>query len=201
MNPPSLHLFFPTVLQVSEIEDAPDLNRRLVDAVNEVRSELPCAKPEAWSCDLYTTFAHPRSLELLARNPFSELAPAILREATRFGRELELHVEKHPPRITDFWVNVFGTGHAQDVHRHPNSIISGIYYVQVPADAGDLILHTPADDELMPPTKRSNQLNAATQRWKPTAGQMLLFRSWVRHSVMPNRSAEERISVAFDICL
>jgi uncharacterized protein (TIGR02466 family) len=186
---------------VSEIEDAPDLNRRLVDAVGEVRSELPSAKPEAWSCDLYTTFAHPQSLELLARDPFSELAPTILREATQFGHELELRVEKYPLRITDFWVNVFGTGHAQDIHRHPNSIISGIYYVQVPADAGDLVLYTPADDELTPPIVRPNQLNAATHQWKPTAGQMLLFRSWMRHSVMPNRSAEERISVAFDICL
>ena len=201
MNPPSLQYFFPTVLQASEIENAHDLNRRLVAAVFEVRSEFPCAKPETWSCDLYTTLAHPQSAELLGREPFSELAPIILREATRFARELDMQIEKYPPRITDFWVNIFGKGHAQDVHRHPNSIISGVYYVQVPADAGDLILHTPADDELLPPIERTNQLNAATQQWKPIAGQMLMFRSWLRHSVMPNRSAEERISVAFDICL
>lgn len=201
MNSPSLQYFFPTVLQVSEVDNAPDLNPRLVAAVHRVRSELPSAKPDTWSCDLYTTFAHPQSLQLLAREPFSELAPIIVREATRFGRELELQVERYPPRITDFWVNIYAKGDAQDVHRHPNSIISGIYYVQTPQDAGDLVLHTPADDELMPPIERPNHLNAATQQWKPDAGQMLLFRSWVRHSVMPNRSDEERISVAFDICL
>jgi uncharacterized protein (TIGR02466 family) len=201
MTSPSLHYFFPTVLQASGIEGASELNRRLVDAVHQVQSEFPCAKPDTWSCDLYTTISHPSSPELLAREPFSELVPAILREATRFGRELGLKVERFPPRITDFWVNVFGTDHAQDVHRHPNSIISGIYYVQVPADAGDLVLHTPADDELVPPVERVSPLNSATHRWTPAAGQLLLFRSWLRHSVMPNRSAEERISVAFDICL
>lgn len=201
MNQPSLHLFFPTVLQVSEIEEAAELNRRLVDAVDDVRSELPCTKPYTWSCDLYTTIDHPQSSELLERDPFSDLAPLILREATRFGRALAMRIEKYPLRISDFWINVFGTGHAQDVHRHPNSIISGIYYIQVPEDAGDLMLHTPADDELTPPVEGSNELNTGTQRWKPVAGQMLLFRSWMRHSVMPNRSAEERISVAFNICL
>ena len=201
MKPPSVEYFFPTVVQASEIEGAADLNRRLVAAVHQVRSEFPSAKPDAWSCDLYTTFAHPQSLSLLARTSFAELAPIIVREATRFGHELELQIEKYPPRITDFWVNIFATGHAQDVHRHPNSIISGIYYVQVPKDAGDLVLHTPADDELKPPLERPTNLNAATQRWKPAAGQLLLFRSWLRHSVMPNQAAEERISVAFDICL
>ena len=201
MNPPSLHYFFPTVLQASEVEDAPELNRRLVDAIHEVRSELPCAKPDTWSCDLYTTFAHPQSLELLARDPFSVLAPTILRETTEFGRALAMKVEKYPPRITDFWVNVLGTGHAQDVHRHPNSIISGVYYVQVPEGAGDLVLHSPADDELTPPFEGTNDLNVIAYRWKPAAGQMIVFRSWLRHSVMPNRSTDERISVAFDICL
>ena len=201
MSSPSLQYFFPTVMQVSEIEKSSDLNRRLVTAVHDVRSNIPNAKPEMWSCDLYTTFAYPQSLGLLKREPFSDLEPIILREATRFGHELSLQIETYPPRVTDFWVNIFGKGHAQDVHRHPNSIISGIYYVQAPEDAGSLVLHAPADDELMPPVERSNPLNSGTQLWQPVAGQMLLFRSWLRHSVMPNRSDEERISVAFDICL
>lgn len=201
MESPSLQYFFPTVLQVSKIDDASELNHRLVAAIHDVRSRWPCAKPETWSCNLYTTLAHPQSRELLSSAPFSDLEPIIVREATHFGQELGLQVDKYPPRVTDFWVNILDKGHAQDIHRHPNSIISGVYYVQVSEDAGDLILHAPADDELFPPIERVNPLNAATQQLKPVTGQMLLFRSWLRHSVMPNQSEEERISVAFDICL
>jgi len=36
---------------------------------------------------------------------------------------------------------------------------------------------------------------------KPKAGEMVMFRSWLRHSVKPTRGKEERISIAFNITM
>ena len=198
---PSLNYFFPSVVQSGTIADAEALNRRLLPAVEAVRAARPGAKPDQWSCSLYTTMTDPESLALLDREPFSELKPVFLREAVRFGHALSMDVDKFPPRITDFWVNVFEPGDAQDVHRHPNSIISGIYYVQAPPESGYLMFHSPADDELMPPMRERSDLNVLTSPWEPQPGQLLLFRSWLRHSVMPNRSDALRVSLSFNVCL
>jgi len=54
---------------------------------------------------------------------------------------------------------------------------------------------------LEPPTTGPNNFNTPLVALQPQAGEMVLFRSWLRHSVKPTRSKEERISIAFNITM
>ena len=197
-----LQYFFPTVVQVSEIEGAVDLNRRLLAAIEEIKATVPNAKPRLWSCNLYTTINDPSSANLLEREPFSEMTEIILGEIHKYGRALSIDVEKWKPRIDDFWVNVYGRGHAQEVHLHHNCLFSGIYYVKAPKRCGDLMFHSPMADHYMdPPRSDLTALNAMVANWIPREGQMLIFRSSLKHSVQPNAIEEPRVSLAFNVNL
>ena len=104
--------------------------------------------------------------------------------------------------MTECWINVYGGGDAQEAHVHKNNVLSGIYYAKAPAGCGELLFHSPvADSMLEPPKTRTNDFNTPAVGITPVEGQMVLFRSWLRHSVKPNRITEDRISVAFNLTM
>ena len=54
---------------------------------------------------------------------------------------------------------------------------------------------------LDPPITHGNIFNVLIRNVVPSAGTMVLFRSWLRHSVKPTKGKEERISVAFNLTM
>jgi uncharacterized protein (TIGR02466 family) len=196
-----IHNFFPTPIQLSGIEDAADLNKSIMLGVQSVMETEPNSMPQGWSCSVYTTMKSP--IDLLERPEFKPLRSVIMSEATSFARSLHLDIDKHPLRLNECWLNVYATGQAQEVHVHPNSVLSGIYYAQAPEGCGELLLHSPyADIMLDPPTTRNAPLNASIIPIHPQDGMMVLFRSFVRHSVKPNLlKCEERVSIAFNLTM
>ncbi len=198
----SLHYFFPVVIQASEIENASSLNETLVAEISRIRSSIPNSKPDTWSCDLYTTIDSRGALDLMSQPPFATLKEIVLGEALKYGRSLGLDVDTYPLSINEIWLNVYGRGHAQEVHTHGKSVVSGIYFVKTPPGCGDTIFHAPMGDTMLaPPRVETNPLNSSVARWTPRAGQMVLFRGWLKHSVQANTSDEERITIAFNITM
>jgi len=134
--------------------------------------------------------------------PFSGLKQVILDEVDKYARELRLDVDSHPPRINECWVNVYGKGHSQEVHCHPNHVFSGIYYPKAPEGCGEVVFHSPLSDQMLePPLTEPTALNMPTFRVQPIPGRLVLFRSWLRHSVMPTEVEDDRISIAFNIVM
>lgn len=57
-----LRMFFPTVIQISKIDGAAELNRKLLKAIQRIRKEEPNTKPKSWCCEVYTTIGSPKIL-------------------------------------------------------------------------------------------------------------------------------------------
>ena len=96
-------------------------------------------------------------------------------------------------------MNVYNSKHSQEIHLHRNSMISGIYYVQAPPGSGPTLFYSPMSDVMLEPRARdSNALNAKVSGFAPVAGRILLFRSSLRHSVMPGQFEGERVTIAFN---
>jgi len=200
MNQRGMHSFFPVGVQTSTIENSAALNQEIIGELASIRGTVPNSLPDGWSCNLYTTIASGDNL--LTRPAFANLQKHIASEAAAFAEAYALDTANHPLRITECWVNVYGQGDSQEVHVHPNSAISGIYYVAAPEGCGELLFHAPqADVMLNPPTVETNDINTPMIAFKPQAGEMVLFRSWLRHSVKPTRGKEERISIAFNLTM
>lgn len=107
--------------------------------------------------------------------------------------------------IIENWLNVNPhlTGH--DVHQHYGSIISGVLYLDVADNCGDLIFYDPIKERQQARAhyKKFQKLEIekyfSTYHFKPIAGNIIIFESWLAHSVDLNLSKKNRFSVAFNL--
>ena len=83
-----------------------------------------------------------------------------------------------------FWINDMGTNAVTTEHDHDedDELLSGVYYIQVPQNSGELIIVDQYSRTLI----------------MPQAGQFIFFAPTVRHSVSRNNSGESRISMGMN---
>jgi len=195
-----LQLLFPTAVLVSDLAGVEALNERLLAGIERIRANEPSSKPDSWSCELYTTIGSPTTL--LEHEEFREFHDLAYRKALAFANAFRFDAERYRPKINECWVNVYGRGHAQEIHVHQNSVLSGIYYVKAPPGSSPTLFHSPMSDVMLePPAIERNRLNNTIAGFDPVPGRMLLFRSCVRHSVLPHRIDEERVTIAFNVTM
>ena len=108
-------------------------------------------------------------------------------------------------KLQSSWVNLNRKHDFNLSHRHPGSIFSGVYYIKVPENSGRIVFENPiAEHSLTIGPEVVEEYNHFTSdAWKlqPTEGKLIIFPSWLRHSVEPNLSNDDRISLAFNCTL
>ncbi|MCB7129829.1 MAG: 2OG-Fe(II) oxygenase, partial [Candidatus Brocadiales bacterium] len=192
--------FFPTLVQLSEVEDLAEMNKSLLPAIEEIKRTIPNSMPEDWSTNHYSTIFS--GFSVIDFEGFEALRAFIVAEAINFANVLELEIEKHPLILTQSWVNVHTKDESQEPHVHQNSVISGVYHVKTPKKCGDLFLHSPYQYVMLnPPVKAQNEFNQRNVHITPKEGRLVLFRSFVEHSVRPNKSDQERISISINFAM
>lgn len=109
------------------------------------------------------------------------------------------------------WANVNRRGDANEAHTHPGSVWSAVYWVDDggaaadPTLGGAFELHDPrgvAPAMLAPdlvPAVPGGPAFGASELVQPTAGDLMMFPSWVSHSVRPYRGDGVRISIAINL--
>jgi len=105
--------------------------------------------------------------------------------------------------ITQSWLGICSPGESHWFHFHPNSIISGVFYIST--EEGDKILFRD------PFSRMKNLLvfnqsieygiwNSDEWTFNVNDNELILFPSWLDHSVKQNSKATmDRISVAFNV--
>jgi len=159
--------------------------------LEEVAAERGAAVPEAgqvW-----------QSRHGLHRLPALQPLVGHVRAGVELVLEL-LRVESAPFEITGLWVNVAAPGGAVRMHNHPNNVLSGVYYVQVQEGADSINFHDPRPQAAVvrPPVTELTAYNADQMVVRVEEGDLLVFPSWLSHSVDPNRSDRVRISASFN---
>lgn len=83
-----------------------------------------------------------------------------------------------------FWLNDMGPGEATTEHDHDDDdeLLSGVYYVQVPDNSGELVIVDSHIRSLV----------------TPQAGMFVFFAPTVVHSVNANRSKDRRLSIGIN---
>jgi len=105
--------------------------------------------------------------------------------------------------ITGCWANINPPGGFHPPHVHPNNLISGVYYLRTPVEADAISFHDPRPQAhlLQPVATHAVPETQAEIQIETKPGRLLLFPAWLRHSVRPNYSAEERVSISFNVML
>lgn len=124
---------------------------------------------------------------ILHTNAFSRLEERITKEVERINPDVW---------IAGGWANVNPPGCANVRHNHAKSVLSGVFYIRVPKDSGNLVLEDPRDAAQMLGGLPDILLDPV--EIPPKEGVLLIFPAWLPHRVEKNRSSEDRISVAFN---
>lgn len=166
------------------------VNRKILTAVQKLREGLaPLAPGEAWQS----------GQRLQKLEEFSDLVLHV-NEATR--RVLKfLKIAHDAVEITGCWANVNTKGSLHGIHAHPNNFLSGVYYVKVQPGADTINFHDPRSQAaiIRPPVTELTAQNTDQVVVKVNNGTLLIFPSYLHHSVPPNESEDERISVSFNV--
>ena len=105
-------------------------------------------------------------------------------------------------KIGNMWANINPPGGYNKPHVHPNSLFSGVYYVKTPPNSGRLICNDPRPGiQTCMPNRKKGQ--PPKHLWRevnlqPQENRAIMFNSWLWHTVEPNKSNEDRISISFN---
>ena len=199
-----LQSLFPTRILAAPLQRQADavFNRQLLRECLQLREDDAAGR--AWSKTNYlggfTSYGSVSRMHQMSPT-FARLAKRIDRHVVRFAKALQFDLRDRHLEMTDCWVNIMPQGVVHSLHLHPLSTFSGTYYVQTPRGVPGLKFEDPRLDRYMaaPPRLPDADLNNRPWVMMPaTAGSLLLFESWLRHEVMPNPVARERISISFN---
>ena len=97
-------------------------------------------------------------------------------------------------RINSMWSVVNQKNSFNLRHFHPNCSLSAAYYVSAHDNCGEIVFYDPRPARVYknPIAKEPNKLNATINSVKPENGLLVLFPSYLEHSVNPNLSNKKR---------
>lgn len=102
------------------------------------------------------------------------------------------------PFVLQSWVNLHDRGGFNFLHMHEASLLSGSFYLKVPAGSGALCFRDPRPGVIHGAVKGAFPNAHADVNLKPSTGLLVLFPAWMEHYVEPHESDEPRICVAFN---
>jgi uncharacterized protein (TIGR02466 family) len=106
-----------------------------------------------------------------------------------------------PLRICNFWFNVNPKGSYNTLHNHQESVLSGVYYIDIPDEnMGNIEFHRDDEAQYYIPENlnKYTQFTSTKATYKPETGMLLIFPSWLKHFVHSNQSEQLRISMSFN---
>jgi uncharacterized protein (TIGR02466 family) len=102
--------------------------------------------------------------------------------------------------ITQAWLNTNSKGTSHHKHLHPNSIISGVFYLQTDDKSGNIKFYNKHDSHntIQAACVSDNEFTYDWYSINPKKYSLVLFPSTLEHSVDVNDSLRNRISLSFN---
>lgn len=103
--------------------------------------------------------------------------------------------------ITQSWANKAKTNEFHQMHKHPNSILSGVLFFTGKEGDGLPPIKFHRSHDLFPLNfeyEELNEFNTGARWFEPVEGRLVIFPSVVEHDVEKNTSPIERITLSFN---
>ena len=183
---------FPSFVWKTQLKE--DIIKRISQDVISTLDLLRQAKP-----GLESSLSWQSDHDLHQSEHFGQLISSI-HEAVKKVLEF-LKIADTPFVMTGLWANMNAPGAIHKMHNHPNNLLSGVYYVQTGEGADTINFHDPRPqrDVIKPPVTELTADNTDQVVVTVNDGTLLVFPSWLSHSVDTNRSNQTRISISFNI--
>jgi uncharacterized protein (TIGR02466 family) len=196
---PEVRVLFPVPFATIRLKGFDELNPRLVAEIGERRKNEPGVERSnryGWHSKLdFFERAEPAHAELAG-----EIQAMVAAVTAKLAPDLPAAMRT----VHEGWINVSPTHAMNSPHDHPGSFWSGTYYVHVaePEDETDRLSGAIEFIDPRGSIGSNARLETSFTRGRftarPMAGTCFIWPSFVRHWVHPNRSAEDRVTIAFN---
>jgi len=192
-----MHLFFSTPVWSSKIDDYEKTNSEILKYILSLKENdskgVAKSNFTGWHSGDFN----------LGEEPPKKFIMSIMKNINNALSEMDWDLEKQDVKITNMWTIINEKGAFNQKHHHGNSDLSAAYYVKAPEKCGDIVFYDPRSAPVFkhPISRKPNILNASINSIKPEEGLLVLFPSYLEHSVNQNLSKEKRIVISFNISL
>jgi uncharacterized protein (TIGR02466 family) len=103
------------------------------------------------------------------------------------------------PYITQSWLNYTETNQYHHKHQHPNSLVSGVFYINSNEEYDKIKFFNDTYKAIRLEIKDWNMWNSETWWFSVKTGDVILFPSSLTHMVETKQGDNTRISLAFNV--
>ena len=189
MNKIYYDTLFPTFVVYSDNDNI--VNKKIVDYSRELIYEY---KGNPFNCPCISTVN--TNGAILELPEFVQIKNSIINTLGAFLEKTK--TKKQNLKFSCSWLNLYNEHGYQDLHNHPDSMISGVFYLKSDGNR-DLIFQSPYHffQACRPEYDEQNLENCHNVDYETAVGRCFIFPSHLMHRTLPATS--ERISLSFNI--
>ena len=178
---------FPTPVYMSKLDR--DLTKKELSFIDMTKLDFYKNEGNITSNDNY----------ILNQKVFSKLKEDLdLRVQDYFNKVLST-TDAITPFITQSWLNYTETNQYHHKHQHPNSLVSGVFYVNCHEELDKIKFFNDGYKTIKPEIKDWNLYNSESWWFTVKTGDIILFPSSLTHMVENKEGTNTRISLAFNV--
>jgi len=151
-------------------------------------------------------FTHNNMGNTTSNNRYVLNSPELSGITEYISRGIQYYVDKivcpkHPIEfyITQSWLNYTKPGQYHHTHQHPNSLISGVLYIDADPTKDKIVFSNPRYKQISIAQTEFNTFNSESWFFNVGTGDMFLFPSHFTHNVEAKEGENTRTSLAFNV--
>ena len=136
---------------------------------------------------------------ILNQKVFSSLKEDLYLRVQDYFNKVLSTTDAVTPFITQSWLNYTETNQYHHKHAHPNSLVSGVFYVNCHEEFDKIKFFRNDYQTIKPEIKDWNLYNSESWWFTVKTGDIILFPSSLTHMVETKEGDNTRISLAFNV--
>ena len=186
MNEPNFELLFPTPVMFTEI--GREFTKEELDFV-EKHSHITNRNVGNVTSDNNYILEEPEMVEI---------KKFITEVVNEYSKRVYKPKFKNEIFITQSWLNYTAKGEFHHQHEHPNSFISGVFYIHTDSTKDKITFHRSGYKQLQLQPESYDIMNSDSWWFNVKTGGIVAFPSSLTHRVENVEADETRISIAFN---
>ena len=179
---------FPEPLYFSKLERV--LTKKELKTINEYKKKTASNEGNITSSENY----------VLENKAFNNLKKDLHTKVMDYFDKVICTDNLMTPYITQSWLNYIKNDQFHHKHNHPNSLVSGVFYISADKEVDSITFHKPdPDDKIKLNTTKYNMFNSISCKFLVETGNILLFPSSLIHGVEKKKGNNIRTSLSFNV--
>jgi uncharacterized protein (TIGR02466 family) len=185
-NNETIFALFPTPIYICRLNR--ELTKEELSFINKTKLDVYKNQGNTTSNDSY----------ILNQKVFNSLKEYLYLKVLYYFKKILSYNDSTMPFITQSWLNYTETNQYHHKHEHPNSLVSGVFYIDANEDNDKIKFFLNKYEFIQPEFNELNLFNSTSWSFPVKTGDIILFPSHLTHMVENKQGTNTRISLSFN---